>query len=175
MTRLGLAVLTTAAALLLAACSGTATPPASPGDDAAKGFCDAMVTVTEAAPAASVALNGLFDEISSEANYAPGVDLSNLNTAGSTVVSTGGAYIDALEAAQGFANADSQADFDAIIDYWRLYGIALGEFGADADDFVAFLEQARPLIESEETAALSTAQRSAADRVASAYADACSS
>ncbi len=174
-TRVGLSALAAASVLALAACSGPATPPDNPGENPAKGFCDAMVTVTEAAPAASVALNGLFDEMGNEANYDPDADLSNLTAAGSTVVTAGTAYADALKAAQEFADAGSQSDFDAVIDYWTLYGVALGDLGAEAEDFVDFLERARPLVDSEDTATLSAAQRSAADRIAATYAATCSS
>lgn len=173
--RLALGALITASALALAACSGSATPPETPGENPAKGFCDAMAAVTNAAPAATVALSGLFDEMSDEANYDPDADLSDLNAASANVITAGGAYTDALATARSFADAGSQDDFDAVIDYWELYGVALGELGSDTNDFVDFLEQARPLIQSEATSTLIENQRTAADRIAATFAATCSS
>ncbi len=175
MARASLLGLTTLTVALLTACGGAATPPATPGDDAAKGFCDAMAAVTQGAPAASGAVNDLFDEISNEANYDPSADLTNLNTAGTAVVTEGGAYVEKLTTAQSFAEASAQGDFDAIVEYWELYNIALGEIAASTDDFNDFIDQARPLIESEDTAALTAAQQTAADRISATFAAACSS
>lgn len=173
-TRISAAALGLAGALLLAACSADANA-SEPGPNAGgNGFCSAMLAATEAAPRASEALNALFDEMENPDYLKAGTDIAPLTAAGEALVLAGNTYITTLETAQDAAPAEVAADFDAIIDYWKLYGVALGDYAADSADYIAYVDRARPLIESQTSADLQDAQRSAAATVSSAYADACS-
>lgn len=171
--RIGVPVVVAIAGLTLAACSANQDPASGPGT-ADNSFCTAMASATEAAPRASEALNALFDEMEKPEYLSAGADVAPLVSAGEAVTLAGNTYVTALTTAKGSAPEGSGDDFDAIIDYWKLYGIALGDYASSATDFGGFVDMARPLIESDTSATLLDEQRAAALAVTETYAAECS-
>ncbi len=161
------------AAVTLSACTGGGTPEPTAPEPAAT-FCDAMFTVSEHSTTANAALNELFLAMNDDAIFIPGASLETVNTAGQGVVDKGTSLADALGAAQGLAEPALTADFQAMKDFWTQYAVPLGEVSAAAGDYDTLIAGARPLIESSETTTLTTNEAAAAQRVAVAYANACS-
>jgi len=169
------AAVSTAAALALAGCTGATGPDGSAAPKPANDFCSAMLALTAAAPPANTALNDLLTSMNNPDIFLPGASLESVNTAGQAVVDNGGAYATAIEGAKQWGDDSLSADFTAMRDFWTVYAVPLGQVAVDSTTYDALIAGARPLIESSTTADLTTAEAAAADRVAVAYKDACSS
>lgn len=175
------AVLTVAllgAVITLTACSDSSltgpTVSAEPTEVAeAKNFCGAMAIATESAASARAALTRLYDEMATDDIASK--NLAVFNTAGSDVVTYGTAYVTALAQVRDFAESDLYGDVDAISTYWESYAIPVGQMASEAALYVDFVDNARSLIESTETAEMRTAQIRATDAMNLAYSAQCSS
>lgn len=172
------AVAATAVAVLTGCSDSSTTGPtvsAAPTEiAAAKDFCSSMLIATEAAAQARNALSRLYDEMATDEITNPSHNLSVFTTAGADVVTYGTAYVNALDQVRDYAEPELRRDLDAISEYWESYAIPVGQMASEAKIYADFVDAARSLIESPDTAALRTAQIEATDEVSRAYARACS-
>ncbi|NTV38849.1 MAG: hypothetical protein HGA51_02680 [Demequinaceae bacterium] len=164
------ATLATAVALMLSACSQSATTDPSAAPEKPKDFCHAMAAAAELGKPAATALDTLFTTIDDMAAGSKDGDIANLHTVGEATTTTSEAYAEALGAAATMAPDESlTTDITSLQSYWTLYAVGLGQIAQEATNYGNLVDQTSALSTSEQAVALIQEQPEVQKRINAGY------